>query len=113
MSILDIRPNLEAATEALMKSGADRMGPQATRDKLEECFGQFVECFGNYVWFCGEQGEDFASSLKASLSDALDDAFGASIKEAQFEGSIGHNSQQRSHGTYNARQQGLVSGAVL
>lgn len=115
MSILDIRPNLDASVEALFKSGADRMGPQGARDTLEEHFSTFIECFGHYVYFCGEHGEDFSANLKAMLSDALDDAFGPSIKEAEFDSPIGHNSRQRSHGTYNSRQQGLlpVHGANL
>ena len=107
MSILDIRPNLDASVETLFKSGADRMGPQDARDTLEDCFGKFIECFGHYVYFCGEHGEDFTANLKAMLSDALDDAFGASIKEASFESPIGHNSRQRSHGTLNHAQQGV------
>ena len=105
MSILDIRPNLDVSVEALFKSGADRMGPQDARDTLEECFGKFVECFGHYVYFCGEHGEDFTKNVKAMLSDALDDAFGDSIKEASFESPIGHNSRQRSLGTLNHAQQ--------
>jgi len=115
MSILDIRPNLEAATEALFKSGADRMGAQGARDTLEEHFGTFIECFGHYVYFCGEHGVDFSANLKAMLSDALDDAFGASIKEAEFDSPIGHNSRQRSHGTLNHSTQGIprVYGARL
>lgn len=115
MSIHDLKSNLDAYTEALVKSGAENMGPKDARDTLEERIAPIIECFSHLVWMCGGEGDDFRKSAISLMSDALDDAFGASIKEASFESPIGHNSRQRSHGTLNARQQGIqrVHGARL
>lgn len=115
MSIHDLRSNLDAYTEALVKSGAENMGPKAARDTLEERITPIVECFSHLVWMCGGEGDDFRKAALGLMADALDDAFGAQIKEAEFDSPIGHNSRQRSHGTYNARQQGIqrVHGAGL
>ena len=115
MSIHDLKSNLDAYTEALVKSGVEGMGPQNARDTLEERIAPIIECFSHLVWMCGGEGDDFRKSAISLMSDALDDAFGQSIKEASFESPIGHNSRQRSHGTYNARQQGIqrVHGARL
>ena len=107
MSLLDVKSNLDAYTEALVKSGVEGMGPQNARDTLEERIAPIIECFSHLVWMCGGEGDDFRKAALGLMSDALDDAFGASIKEASFESPIGHNSRQRSHGTLNHAQTGV------
>jgi hypothetical protein len=105
MSTHDLKSNLDAYTESLVKSGVEGMGPQNARDTLEERIAPIIECFSHLVWMCGGEGDDFRKSAISLMSDALDDAFADQIKEASFESPIGHNSRQRSHGTLNARQQ--------
>ncbi len=111
MSIHDLRFNLDAYTEALVKSGAENMGPKDARDTLEERISPIVECFSHLVWMCGGEGDDFRKAALGLMSDALDDAFGAQIKEAEFE----RPARKQAYSTLNHTQQGIqrVHGARL
>ena len=109
MSLLDVKSNLDAYTEALVKSGVEGMGPQNARDTLEERIAPIIECFSHLVWMCGGEGDDFRKAALGLMSDALDDAFGSSIKEAEFDRPI----QKQAYSTLNHDQQGIVKGSNL
>ena len=103
MSLLDVKGNLDAYTEALVKSGVEGMGPQNARDTLEERIAPIIECFSHLVWMCGGEGDDFRKAALGLMSDALDDAFSANIKEAEFDRPI----RKQAYSTLNHDQQGV------
>lgn len=115
MSIRDIKANLDAYTESLMKSGVVDASPAEALEIISDYMAKVCGSIGSIVWYCGADGEEFARTASVGAVEALQNAFGPSIKEAEFDSPIGHNSRQRLQGTHNSRQQGLerVHGARL
>jgi len=85
MSIRDIKANLDAYTESLMKSGVTDVSPSEALKIISDYMTKVCGSVGSIVWYCGADGEEFARIASDRASEALQDAFGPSIKEAQFE----------------------------